>query len=137
MAVYFLRFENLIKIGYTEDVEFRCKALQAMSPVELKLVAVIEDVDSKFEKELHKRFKKFRSHGEWFFINDELRNLIENNRNYSISITPKYFNSKESRYNITEEERKRRKERMLDFHKKGIAGPNFSHLGVLARKNKR
>lgn len=65
--IYFIQSENndLIKIGFTVDLNRRIKMLQNMSPVKLKLLGS-QKGSINDERKLHKRFKKYRSHGEWF-----------------------------------------------------------------------
>lgn len=67
--VYFMRRENLIKIGTTGDLKRRAAALNA---------AVIAKTPGSYSEEarLHKRFAKLRHHGEWFEPSPELLELI-------------------------------------------------------------
>jgi hypothetical protein len=63
---YFVQgiFGGPIKIGITSgSVEARVAAMQTGSPVELRTLAVL---DGNHERELHRRFAKWRLHGEWF-----------------------------------------------------------------------
>lgn len=70
--VYFVRAEigGPIKIGVTSDLVTRFHALQANSPVKLKLLfAFIGGFPE--ELELHTRLKYKKSHGEWYDLSDE------------------------------------------------------------------
>jgi hypothetical protein len=77
--VYFISAKalGLIKIGYAKSsVEKRLRELQALSPTRLTLVGQIPG-DRRREAELHKAYRKYRSHGEWFFASNELNYGIE------------------------------------------------------------
>jgi len=76
-SVYFVADANRtkVKIGITNDVKRRLRALQKMSPNALSLLAVIPGGRPK-EIELHERFADLRSHGEWFNLSDELQTYI-------------------------------------------------------------
>ncbi len=67
---------DTIKIGVTESVKERVKALQTASPVQLQVVAVFRGTRDD-EQRLHGRFHKDRLHGEWFKYSDEIRKYIE------------------------------------------------------------
>jgi hypothetical protein len=76
--IYFAQGEmtKRIKIGYTSgDPKGRFRALQTGSPDRLTLVAVM-DGDVKEERELHRRFGKYRLFGEWFEPHPELIEFI-------------------------------------------------------------
>jgi hypothetical protein len=83
-VVYFIQgsVTKLIKIGLTSDrVEFRLKDLQACSPDQLVLLAVIESTKIKeLEKQLHERFKVYRKHGEWFEPATEIISFISTSK---------------------------------------------------------
>jgi hypothetical protein len=77
--VYFVRGANLIKIGRTESIEARLLALRGSSPVPLSLVAAVyETALGLTEIDLHKRFRHLRDHGEWYHIQPELIEFIDN-----------------------------------------------------------
>lgn len=78
--VYFIGAVDtgLVKIGYTKgDVEFRLAMLQIGSPIHLYLIGALEG-GKETETKLHKRFKSFHSHGEWYRIEGELKTYLEN-----------------------------------------------------------
>lgn len=71
-CIYFIRDgEGHIKIGMTEDIKKRMRALAYSTGKELTLYAKI-DTPSRFkaaqlEKELHEQFKESNYQGEWFY----------------------------------------------------------------------
>ena len=75
-SVYFIQGEvtKLIKIGYTNDVQKRLKALQQSE--ELTLLKQIDEVTRAYETELHQRFSQFCARGEWFRPKKELLDFI-------------------------------------------------------------
>lgn len=54
-----------IKIGYSVDVPARLTAIQACSPIPLKVLAVIDGGEPR-EAAYHAQFREHRRHGEWF-----------------------------------------------------------------------
>lgn len=65
-TVYFIQSETgLIKIGASHDPGQRIKALQAMSPAKLTILATVSGHIGD-ERAYHKQFAAHRSHGEWF-----------------------------------------------------------------------
>lgn len=67
--VYFIEAVGLglIKIGVANSVRARMAQLEKMSPAPLKELCRLEtDRLGSLEKELHRRFAEYRSHGEWF-----------------------------------------------------------------------
>ena len=75
--VYFVASgENAVKIGVTDDVLSRMKALQTASPLPLKLLAVMPD-DQETEYDLHRAFAALRISGEWFRFEGPLKRLVE------------------------------------------------------------
>jgi hypothetical protein len=65
-----------IKIGTTDNVRSRLRAIQAMNWAELRLLTCYPGF-SMSERHLHRRFKEHRVRGEWFAINPELSKLID------------------------------------------------------------
>lgn len=84
--VYFVEASNtgLVKIGRTNNIETRLSGLRGGSPVPLILRALIETKYASLEQSLHKQFADQREHGEWFRINDELNDLMDNHQNLDI-----------------------------------------------------
>jgi Meiotically up-regulated gene 113 len=60
---------NVVKIGKADDVASRIADIQRMSPVKLHLLTQF-DGGYKLEAALHRRFKHFRTHSEWFDFGD-------------------------------------------------------------------
>ena len=77
MAVYFIQAVNggPIKIGLAKDPQARLAKIQLMSPVKLKLLAVMEG-EYPQEQAVHMHFGNIHSHGEWFYDTPELMSFI-------------------------------------------------------------
>lgn len=82
--IYILRLGNLqyYKIGVSSDIDTRVKQLQAGSPEELIRIYSKEFATPyKLETYLHKKYKDYNTHGEWFKFKtsevDEVINYIE------------------------------------------------------------
>lgn len=63
-----------IKIGHTEDLKIRLSQLQIGNPKELYYIFTTKKYT---EKDLKKRFKKYRKRGEWFYYSDEIKDFIK------------------------------------------------------------
>lgn len=74
--IYFLRHEDLVKIGYSCDVASRIKSISAMSPVSLALMGTCSGGRDK-ERSIHQDFAHCHSHGEWFYLAPELLKFIQ------------------------------------------------------------
>ena len=76
--IYFIQSEKggAIKIGLSKNPEERLNELQTSTPYKLKLLAKIKGDISK-ERELHRRFARYRIRGEWFEASNELLSYIE------------------------------------------------------------
>lgn len=75
-TVYFVQGVDggLIKIGFATNLKFRVETMQTGSPVILKVLHAIKEVDRSTEIELHERFACYRIRGEWF---EPCRELLE------------------------------------------------------------
>jgi len=71
--VYLICAENgLVKIGKTVDIASRLRTLNAMSPVDLKLVGCVEsEFADELENRLHAEFDAVRVKGEWFALSPD------------------------------------------------------------------
>lgn len=69
--VYFIQFDQRIKIGYTTDLHLRLRAL----PHD-KVLATLAGT-MQLEKRLHRKFAHLRVVGEWFTIGDDLLAYID------------------------------------------------------------
>jgi hypothetical protein len=78
--VYFVKpigMDGPIKIGFTSLIRERIAALNAWSPLELELVAVIDGA-RELEQRFHAKFAASRQHGEWFTWSPELAAVVAN-----------------------------------------------------------
>lgn len=68
MAVYIIRAIGVdrIKIGVTDDPARRLAEIQAMSPVPLEIIDVLEGHAYETEATMHALASACHSHGEWF-----------------------------------------------------------------------
>ncbi len=76
--IYFIQQNDNgpIKIGYTNnDIASRLYELQSANPVKLKILGSFPG-GPKDEKEIHKKFKKYKLLGEWFSPDEELIEYI-------------------------------------------------------------
>lgn len=76
--IYFLKANNKVKIGYADDPSKRIPSIQTSSPYELEVLLIIEGNFDK-ESELHKRFQKHRTSGEWFDLEGPIQAFIKKN----------------------------------------------------------
>lgn len=70
-VVYFVRFGNRIKIGFTTDLSTRMKVI----PHDAILLTIPGNMST--EARLHRRFEHLRKVGEWFEMGDDLMEYIE------------------------------------------------------------
>ena len=66
-----------LKIGITENLDERFRQLQAMSPEKIEVLMSFYSIGYEFENYLHRKLKKYRLHGEWFALNDEVAEVID------------------------------------------------------------
>lgn len=72
MTIYVLRSDNLIKIGFTENLRQRVQGIIASVPIPVEFVGHMPG-DRTLEAHLHERFKSERFSGEWFVETREMR----------------------------------------------------------------
>ena len=77
--VYFIQSGNAVKIGIAKDPDTRLRELQTGNCEHLVLLAVVPGGGGALEKELHRKFRKTRIQGEWYELNHELSEWINNN----------------------------------------------------------
>lgn len=66
-----------VKIGHSTDMAGRFSALQHASPYKLRILATMPGGVAE-ERWLHREFRKYRKHGEWFDLSStNLRRLME------------------------------------------------------------
>lgn len=69
---------NLYKIGRTNNAEMRIASLQTCCPYELKMIRLYEVDDmGKCENDLHKRYEAYHERGEWFRLETNQINEID------------------------------------------------------------
>lgn len=73
--VYFIRGGGLIKIGHANNLGERLRSIQMMSPVIIEYLGCVLGGET-LEREIHRKFKHLRKHGEWFKPDAELINYI-------------------------------------------------------------
>lgn len=73
MPVYFITCDNSgpVKIGHAKDMEKRLRFLQTGNSKPLRIRAAAPG-GQKEEAEYHRRFAKWRQHGEWFTRSPEI-----------------------------------------------------------------
>lgn len=64
-----------MKIGYSKDPVSRLRNLQTSNPLKLKLIGLLPGSFSS-EKEFHLLFKKFKTNGEWFRYDGQLKSCL-------------------------------------------------------------
>lgn len=76
--IYFIKANEKVKIGYANDPSQRIPSIQTSSPYELEVLLII---DGNFDKEheLHQRFQKMRTSGEWFEFGEPIKSFIKEN----------------------------------------------------------
>ena len=74
--VYVIGFADYVKIGWSENVKGRLFDIQKHAPEELVLYKLFA-AKKVTERNLHRRFKRMRLHGEWFALTDSLKDWIE------------------------------------------------------------
>ncbi len=77
--IYFLRDENAVKIGYTQDatrLAARLHSLRCGNPRELELAALLDDGGPRTERTLHQLLGPWRIRGEWFQMSTPLQHTL-------------------------------------------------------------
>ena len=74
--IYFLTDGEAIKIGFAKDPVSRLSELQVSHHFELVILATIASPKYR-EKILHQRFQKHHIRGEWFWIHQDILDLID------------------------------------------------------------
>lgn len=76
MSIYVLRSDNLVKIGFTENLRGRVQAIVAMVPVPVEFVGHMPG-GRDLEVHLHERFRTHRFSGEWFVETENMRTAFD------------------------------------------------------------
>lgn len=80
--VYFVRGDAFVKIGSTTNPQKRLDTLRMMSPVSLRLYALLSARDIRIhaktvEGALHHMFWHYRHHGEWFRYGKDIHDFLD------------------------------------------------------------
>ncbi len=109
--VYFLHAEdtNLVKIGWTADLDRRFDQLQTACPHKLRLLGVHigpRDVETIYHRDL----APYRQQGEWFFLTREMRRFViaglgqhSESKSYAMSFRFSKLNSPQTIADIDEQ----------------------------------
>lgn len=88
--VYLIEGKNgVVKIGTSYNPKSRDLTVRTHSPIPTRLIAYWEGSLSE-ERQLHDAFKKYRSHGEWFFIEGALVAFVESKRGFGLEGIPEW-----------------------------------------------
>lgn len=71
---------KLCKIGFSTDINKRIKSLQTGCPFKIEILAIITG-SYEIEKQLHLKYKKYNTTGEWFRIEEDLEIDLNNFEN--------------------------------------------------------
>lgn len=74
--VYFIRCEDRVKIGYSENPVRRLTKINADAPFPCELLGWVA-ADDYPERELHERFATDRLHSEWFAVSPGLLSFVQ------------------------------------------------------------
>lgn len=67
---------GFVKIGYSKNPHKRLKEIQVGCPFEVNILSVAKGNMLK-EKLIHKKYSKYKSFGEWFFIKGEVELMVK------------------------------------------------------------
>jgi excisionase family DNA binding protein len=73
--IYFIRYDQFVKIGISTEPHRRMEALQTGNTTKLELLLCFLG-DKQSEAELHHRFRTYREKGEWFRIDGDLADFL-------------------------------------------------------------
>jgi len=78
--LYFAICGDVVKIGVSNNPDYRIKSLETGSPLELTLLASIPNKGDK-ENYCHSKLKHLHLHGEWFRYTEEIDLIIKELKN--------------------------------------------------------
>ncbi|MDI6727764.1 MAG: GIY-YIG nuclease family protein [Thermodesulfovibrionales bacterium] len=79
--LYIIKAGKHVKIGIADDVKNRLKQIQGTCPIKLEIINFWKtNNNSYYENLLHKQFKQYRIHGEWFELPEDEINILLNAR---------------------------------------------------------
>ncbi|WP_139235073.1 GIY-YIG nuclease family protein [Methylobacterium sp. yr596] len=88
--IYLIEAQNgLVKVGVAQKVMDRFTATRTHSPILVRLIAVWSGT-SDDEADLHARFATFRSHGEWFRLEGDFAQFVNERRSHNIPDIPEW-----------------------------------------------
>jgi len=70
---------EVCKIGFSKTPNKRLKGIQTGCPYPIKILYLFVG-SINLEKQLHKKYSKYRLNGEWFSYTGELRAALENSK---------------------------------------------------------
>ncbi|MDW9574716.1 hypothetical protein GOB36_26690 [Sinorhizobium meliloti] len=76
MSIYVLRSDNLVKIGFSDNLRSRVRAIISSVPVPVEFVGHMPG-GKEVEEHLHSIFAASRFSGEWFVESEEMRAVFE------------------------------------------------------------
>lgn len=76
MSIYVLRSDNLVKIGFSNDLRKRVQAIISTIPIAVEFVGHMPG-GREVEAHLHSRFQAHRFSGEWFVETPEMAGLFD------------------------------------------------------------
>lgn len=76
--IYFIKAKDKVKIGYATDPSKRISSIQTSNPYALEVLLIIDGNYDK-ERELHKKFHKYKASGEWFNFEESINIFIQEN----------------------------------------------------------
>jgi DNA-binding XRE family transcriptional regulator len=89
--VYFIGNNDIVKIGYSKDINSlknRLISIQTGNHTKVEILLLL-DGDFDYEKTLHNKFKSYRASGEWFSKSGEINSFIETNKINSLFVSDK------------------------------------------------
>ena len=91
--LYIIKADEYVKIGIADDIKNRLKQIQGTCPIKLEIINFWKIRNyTYFENLLHKHYKQYRVHGEWFQLPREEVNLLFKIRNIEEAIRNKSDN---------------------------------------------
>ncbi len=76
--IYVMQCKNYVKFGYSQNPNSRIKELQTGNPFKIHLLLKVNyNCVSSIEKEIHRYFKEKRERGEWFKIDEEVKDFVK------------------------------------------------------------
>jgi len=76
MSIYVLRSDNLVKIGFSEQIRQRLSHIVSSSPVPVEFVGYMPG-GKDLEAHLHDRFASQHFAGEWFVESEQMRQVFD------------------------------------------------------------